>query len=187
VRESGVYAEPRGTKRALELVVMRSSEVIGVRHLLAGARAWIGAANESLVRISMDAYGGAPLVLGEVTSTDFLIHVPPRARARTHGADGIGRLAMGPETIALGDGDKTVVVLGNLRVRAQVVTIETTPQTGVVPVGALRWTAFVGVLYVGALALCAWFSPHAPPMLTRGAFQRAMDAMVTAHPIPGAE
>ena len=68
---------------------------------------------------------GAPMILGEVTTEGFLVHVPPSARARMHGADGLGRLVMGPETLALREGDKTVVVLGAVQIRARVVPVET--------------------------------------------------------------
>jgi hypothetical protein len=178
-RAGGAFAHARATKRALELVAVRGVEVVGVRHLLAGARAWIGTPSDAIAHISMDPFGGTPLVLGEATPTDFLIHVPPRARARTHGADGLGRLAMGPVTLSLREGDKTVVVLGAVRIRAQVVSIETLSRGGGVPATAIRWIAALGGLYLGVLALCAWLSPPSTPRLEHGSLQRAVDAVLS--------
>lgn len=176
--ESGVFPRVTTTKRALELVAVRGAEVIGVRHLLAGARAWIGTQTDALAPVPVDAFGGAPIAIGESTSDAFLVQVPPNARARFHGADGLGRLLVGPDRVQLGDGDKMVVVLGPVQVRAQVVSVETMSRSPKPSSGAFGWIALVGALYVAALAMCAWISPSAPSHLSRGV-QHAAESVKT--------
>lgn len=184
--DSGVFPRATATKRALELVAVRGAEVIGVRHLLAGTRAWIGTQNDAIAPVPVDAFGGAPVAIGEATSDAFFVQVPPKARARVHGADGLGRLLVGPERVELGEGDKVVVVLGPVQVRAQVVSVETMSRSSKPASGAFGWIAVVGALYVGALAMCAWISPSAPTHLTRGV-QHAAESLTTqlaSHRVP---
>ena len=83
-----------------------------------GGTAWVGNVAETMARVSMREFGGQPLIVGEVRSGTYAVHVPPRARARIHGADGIPRLVVGPHRVELLEGERAVVVLGAVQIRA---------------------------------------------------------------------
>lgn len=159
--------------KALELVALRGKDVIGVRHLLEGGQAWIGEVAEALVRVPMAGFGGRPLVVGEVNEGTFTLRVAPCARARLHGADGIARILAGPQTIELHEGERAVVVLGAVQIRAQIATIAGSSKPLGLPSGALGWVAFAGAAYIAVLALCAALAP-APP-------QKAVPGMQRVH------
>lgn len=114
--------KPSG-RLGLELVALRGKDVIGVRHLVNGA-AWVGMVTHSLARISTTDFGGLPLMVGQVQGAIFTVHVPPRARARVHGADGIPRLLVGPYRVELREGERAVLVLGPVQIRAQVMPFD---------------------------------------------------------------
>src|SRR5512132_228941 len=59
------------TKSALELVAMRGRDVIGVRHLLEGGRAFLGSGPEAIARMPTKDLGGGSVVVGEVTASEF--------------------------------------------------------------------------------------------------------------------
>jgi hypothetical protein len=163
-----------GARRALELVALRGRDVLGVRHVLEGGVAWIGNVANSVARIPMGDYGGQAMIVAEVVGKEFRLTVPPRARARMHESRGLGRLATGPQAIRLGDGDRAVIVLGNVQIRAQIVPVESFSRGINLPIGAAGWIAFVGAIYVAALAVCAVLSPparanNAPSSHDRGA------------------
>jgi hypothetical protein len=153
--------EPIPSKgRALELVAARGKEVIGVKHLLRGGRAWVGDAADALARVAMADFGGEPVAVGEVSGSRHLINVPPRARIRIDQPDNVTRIAIGPQRIALAEGERAVVVLGSVQIRAQVVAIETFARTVGVSSTATRWIVGVGAVYMAALALCAVLAPR---------------------------
>jgi hypothetical protein len=170
-------AEAQGEMlNALELVAVRGTDVIGVRHLLEGGQAWVGQSPESIARVSMGEWGGHATVLAECVGGRFVLHVPPRARARMHGSDGLGRLAIGPVDIEVEEGDRTVVVMGQVQIRARIVPVEmSAPLSSRVPGEAKRWIAVMGALYITALALCAMIAPSRPSMLDSG-LRRAVDS-----------
>jgi hypothetical protein len=157
---------------ALELVAMRGKDVLGVRHLVDGGTAWIGNVSESLARLSMREFGGQPIMIGEVRAGTYALHVPPRARARAHGWDGIPRLMIGPHRIELREGERAVLVLGAVQIRAQVVPFEVSTAGSRMPLRVAAWAAAIGLVYVGALALASALGPSTPPRLTTGAVQR---------------
>lgn len=159
---SGVVKKPRG-RLALELVAMRGKDVVGVRHLHEGGSAWVGHVNDTMVRLSMREFGGQPLVVGEARSGTYAVLVPPRARARVHGSDGIPRLLVGPQRVELQEGERTVVVLGPVQIRAQVVPFDApAPRFGTAAIAA-AWVAVLGVVYAAAMAVTTVLSHASPP------------------------
>ena len=166
-------------QKALELVAMRGKDVIGVRHLLDGAAAWVGHVSDALARVPMQEFGGQPFMAGEVRGGSFLLHIPPKARARLHGADGIARILVGPHQIRLQEGERAVVVLGQVQIRAQVTSVEAVSNGMGVTASAAGWIAFVGAVYIAALALCAALAPPAPPRLDQGAMKRIHQPFMT--------
>lgn len=164
-----------GAHKALELVALRGTEVLGVRHVLDGGSCWIGQAPESIARIPMLEYGGHPALVAEVKEGQFMLHVPPRARGRTHGRDGLGRLVMGPVSLEVEEGDRAVIVLGPVQIRARLVAIEVTGKERVrIPSETRRLLTVMGALYITALALCAAIAPARPERLPHGAIRRAI-------------
>jgi hypothetical protein len=162
---------PRG-QLALELVAMRGKDVVGVRHLHEGGSAWVGNAAETMARVPMRDFGGHPLVVGEVRSGTYAVEVPPRARARVHGTDGIPRLLVGPHRIELHEGERAVLVLGAVQIRAQVVPFEVPAPRFKVTAGAAAWVAVLGVVYAVAIALTTTLAQPPAQRLERGAMQR---------------
>lgn len=163
--------------RALEIVATRGRDVIGVRHLLDGGSCWVGPAQTSIVNIPMTDFGGAPAIVAEVVDGRCKLHVPPRARARTHGKDGLGRLLMGPVDVDIIEGERVVVVLGAVQIRARVINIEISGKPE--PYrrrDAAKWLLAVAALYFGVLALFAWVAPEKPRHLENGGLQRAVAA-----------
>ncbi|MDI1429750.1 hypothetical protein [Polyangium sorediatum] len=164
-----------GAHKALELVALRGTEVLGVRHVLDGGVCWIGQAPESIARIPMTEYGGHPVVVAEVKEGQFVLHVPPHARGRTHGKDGLGRLVTGPVSFEVDEGDRAVIVLGPVQIRARLVAIEASGKERVrIPNETRRLLTVMGALYVTALALCAAIAPARPERLANGAVRRAI-------------
>lgn len=164
-----------GAHKALELVALRGTEVLGVRHVLEGGSCWIGQAPESIARIPMSEYGGPSVVVAEVKEGQFMLHVPSRARGRTHGKDGLGRLVVGPVSLEVEEGDRAVIVLGAVQIRARLVAIEATGKERVrIPSETRRLLTVMGALYVTALALCAAIAPARPELLSHGAVRRAI-------------
>jgi hypothetical protein len=159
------------TRQALELIAVRGRDVIGVRHLLEGGTAWVGNVSDALARIQMKELGGQPLLIGEVTSGEHTVYVPPHVRARMHKRGDLPRLLCGPQRIALCEGERAVLVLGSIQIRAQVVRVAHSP-TRAALAGAAGWIAFAAASYLTALGLCAALAP--PPSLTleHGALQR---------------
>src|SRR4029077_12446174 len=135
------------------LVAVRGKDVVGVRHLQEGGSAWVGNVADPLARIPLRDFGGLPLVVGEVRSGTYVVHVPPRARARVHRADGVPRLLVGPMRVELFDGERAVVVLGAVQIRAQVVPFEVPEPRFKLTAGAAAWIALLGVVYAAAIAL----------------------------------
>ena len=165
---AGKYIE---TRQALELVAVRGRDVLGVRHLLEGGTAWVGDVTDALARIQLEEFGGRPLLVGEVLSGEHTLYVPPRARARTHKRGDLPRLLAGPHRIALCEGERAVLVLGSVQIRAQIVRVAASP-TRAALAGAAGWVALAAAAYVLALGICAALAP--PPSLTldRGVLQR---------------
>lgn len=174
-RVSSDKALRRDSVRALEIVATRGHDVIGVRHLLEGGECWVGSAQSSIANLPMREYGGRPVIVGRVTDGQCNVHVPPFARARTHGSDGLGRLLMGPVDVPLSDGDRAVIVLGSVQIRARIIRIE---QAGKVETyrrrDALRWLLVASALYFAVFGLCALVVPQKPQPLEPGALQRAV-------------
>lgn len=168
---SGVAKRPRG-RLALELVAMRGKDVVGVRHLHDGGTAWVGNAAETMARISMRDFGGQPIIVGAVQSGTYAVQVPPRARARIHGADGIPRLVVGPHRIELLEGERAVVVLGAVQIRAQVVPFDLPAPRFKVTASAAVWVAVLGAVYAAAIALNTALAQPAPQRLVPGAMHR---------------
>jgi hypothetical protein len=155
-------------------VALRGKDVVGVRHLHEGGTAWIGDGPESIARVSLGEHGGHPLIVGDVRAGTFAVHVPPRARARFHGRDGIPRLLVGPQRIVLDHGERAVLVMGGVQIRAQVVPFELPASRFRVTSGAAVWMAALGVLYAVAVMITATLSrPSATPAQSGG--------MVRAH------
>jgi len=171
---TGSGHRPRG-RLALELVAMRGKDVIGVRHLRLGATAWVGNVADAIARVPARDLGGHPLIIGEARAGVFALHVPPRARARLHGADGIPRLMVGPHRIELHEGERAVLVLGSVQIRAQVVPFEAAP--GGFKVGATVgvWALAIGLVCVAVLSLAATLSQARPARLEPGAMHRIHD------------
>jgi hypothetical protein len=168
---SGVCRRPRG-RLALELVSMRGKDVLGVRHVQEGGTAWVGNVADTMARVSMREYGGQPLIIGEARAGTYAVQVPPRARARVHGADGVPRLVVGPHRIELREGERAVVVLGALQIRAQVVPFEVPAPRLKVTAGAAAWLAVLGAVYAAAIALTAVMAQPPPTHLDRGRMLR---------------
>jgi len=160
------------TRKALELVAMRGRDVIAVRHLLEGGTAWVGNVTDAIARISMNEFGGHPVVIGEVTPKAFALNVPPGARCRVHRTRDLPRLFAGPQKLTLRSGDRAVIVLGPVQIRAQVVDVETFASGMPMTAGAIGWVAFVGAIYIAALGICAALAPSPTPKLGEGAMQR---------------
>jgi len=159
---------------ALEIVAVSGAEVLGVRHVLDGGVCWVGQHPESVARIPMGDYGGRPALLAEVEDGRFYLHVPPNARGRMHGADGIGRLSMGPTSLEIGEGDRAVLLMGPVQIRARLVVVTASGGPEVrIPSEARRWLAVMAALYVMALALCAIVSPTRILRLREGGIRRA--------------
>lgn len=166
----GAGKRARG-RRALELVATRGKDVVGVRHVLDGGRAWVGNVADAIARVSSRDVGGHPHIVGEVRDGTFAVCVPPRARARLHGTDGVPRLLTGPHRIELNEGDRAVVVLGGVQIRAQVVPFETPPATS--RVGAWgAWVALVALVYAGALVVSSALTHTSPERAEPGTMQR---------------
>lgn len=159
------------TRLALELVALRGKDVIGVRQLLAEGRAHIGDAPGSIARVSAGDLDRAAPVIAEVTGARYVLHVPRRARARVHRADGLARLLTGPTDVELRAGDRAVLVLGPVQIRAQIVPIEIVSRLGT---SGLRWIGLVGALYLAALAVCAALAPRDRARLDEGSIRRAI-------------
>ena len=159
------------TRQALELVAVRGRDVLGVRHLLEGGTAWVGDVTDALARIQLEEFGGRPLLVGEVLSGEHTLYVPPHARARTHKRGDLPRLLAGPHRIALCEGERAVLVLGPVQIRAQIVRVAASPTRAALR-GAAGWVALAAAAYVLALGICAALAP--PPSLTldRGVLQR---------------
>jgi len=141
----------------LELVVMRGRDVIGVRHLLDGHACWIGPAQSSILNVPMTRFGGHPQVIAEVAEARCKVYVPPNARARMHGKDGLGRLLVGPAEVEITEGERAVVVLGMEQIRTRVIHVERVGNVKPSVRGeAIRWlmlaAAFCLVVF-GAFAL----------------------------------
>jgi hypothetical protein len=168
---------PRG-RLALELVALRGKDVIGVRHLVDGGSAWVGDAAHALARVPARELGGPSLLVGEVRAGTYAVEVPPRARARMHGSDGIPRILVGPRRLELREGERAVVVLGAVQIRAQVVPFEAAPGTFKLPTGLAAWLALAALLYAGALAFATAMAPPTPPRLERGALRRIHGALL---------
>lgn len=164
-----------GTVRALELVVTRGRDVIGVRQLLEGRACWIGPAQSSILPVPMTQFGGRPLVIAEVVETRCKVYVPPNARARLHGKDGLGRLLVGPAELEITEGERAVVVLGAEQIRTRVIHIESVrkvkPSTAREVVRWLMLGAAFCVVVFGAFALRGTAKTK---RLDNGAVQRAV-------------
>lgn len=169
-------APPSGRTRAekaLELVAMRGRDVIGVRHILLGGTAWVGDVRAALARIPMREFGGQPLIIGAVTQDEYALYVPPRARARMHGAGGVPRLLMGPYKVTLTPGERAVLVLGPIQIRAQIVSVDSFAGRGGLSSGGMAgWIACATAIYVTSLTVCAALAPPIPQHLDPGAMQR---------------
>jgi len=159
------------TRPALELVATRGRDVLGVRHLVEGGTAWVGNVTDALARITLDEFGGQPLLVGEVLSGEHMLYIPARARARTHKRGDLPRLLAGPHRIALSEGERAVLVLGAVQIRARIVQVALSP-TRAALTGAAGWIALAAASYVMALGICAALA--SPPSLTldRGILQR---------------
>jgi hypothetical protein len=173
-------AKRPGGRLALELVAMRGKDVVGVRHLDEGGTAWIGNNAETLARVSVRDYGGQPFIVGYVRSGIYAVHVPPRARARVHGADGIPRLLVGPHRVELRDGERAVLVLGGVQIRAQVVPFEVPSSR--FKAGAALWMVVLGVLYAAAVAVTATLTQPAASPAHSGGMLRAHERFLTHGP-----
>ncbi|WP_437677718.1 hypothetical protein [Sorangium sp. So ce131] len=183
-RRSWPPAATASTRRALELVAVRGKDVIGVRHMLADGRTHIGDAPASIARVPWGDLDRSAPMIAEVSGGRHVLHVPRRARARVHGADGLGRLLTGPAEIVLNEGDRAVLVMGPVHVRAQIVPIEVVSRLST---SSLRWIGLIGALYLVALAVCAAIAPRDTGGLEE-AIPRALDAAaadIRAQQAPG--
>ncbi len=180
VRQSKVSCEKPArvaSTRALEIVATRGRDVIGVRHLLDGGSCWVGPAQTSIVNIPMTEFGGAASIVAEVVDGRCKLHVPPRARARTHGNDGIGRLLVGPVDLDITEGERVVVVLGAVQIRARVINIEIAGKVEPYrPRDAAIWLLAVATIYFLVLGVFALVAPEKPRRLESGGLQRAVAA-----------
>jgi len=179
-------ASPDGrtrTQKALELVATRGREVVGVRKLVQGGKAWVGDLYEALARPPMRAFGGQPLIIGAVTRDEYALYIPPGGRARMHGNDGVPRLITGPYKLALAPGERAVLVLGPIQIRAQVIDVEVAAPllspaiagSGTrSPVRLVGWAALTAAAYATAMAVCSAFSPAPAKALEHGAMHRVL-------------
>ena len=158
------------TRQALELVAVRGRDVLGVRHLVEGGTAWIGNVSDALVRLQLDDFGGQPLLVGEVLSGEHMLYVPPRARARMHKRGDLPRLLAGPHRIALCEGERAVIVLGSVQIRAQIIRVAASPMRAALA-GAAGWIVLAAASYVMALGICAALAPPMSLTLDRGVLQ----------------
>ncbi|MFT3768521.1 MAG: hypothetical protein QM820_24000 [Minicystis sp.] len=168
---SGSGRRPRG-RLALELVAMRGKDVIGVRHLRDGGTAWVGSVSDAIARVPSRDLGGHPFLVGEVRSGTYVLHLPARARARMHGLDGIPRLMVGPHRMELREGERAVLVLGPVQIRAQLVPFDTAPSGFKVSATIGVWVAAIGLVYAAALAISAALAQPSPPRVEPGAMHR---------------
>ena len=159
---------------------MRGRDVIGVRHLLDGARATVGRGPDAFARISIgDA--GQDVTIAEVDRGEFSLLVPPRARVRSHLASGLGQLGIGPQRLVLAEGDRSVLVFpGGIHVRAQIVPIETFSRSLGATRHPARWLAVAASLYVAALIVCATLAPSKVSVATASLQRAALDAQAAA-------
>ncbi len=171
--------DKRGAKRerarlALELVALRGKDVVGVRHLLEGGKAWVGDTSEALVRlpsaraltrqIGLDdppdsAPPSAPMLVGESKEGQHALHVPPRARARVQRVDGLWRLLVGPCLVPLGEGEKAVLVLGPIQIRARLVNVPISARSFRKVAAVIGWLAFLAAVYAAVVSACAALTP----------------------------
>ncbi|WP_437864674.1 hypothetical protein [Sorangium sp. So ce363] len=170
-RRSRPPAASSSARRALELVAVRGKDVLGVRHVLAEGRAHIGDTPASIVRVPSGELDRAAPVIAEVIGARYVLHVPRRTRARLHGADGLARLLTGPADIELQEGDRAVLVIGAVQIRAQIVPIEIISRLGA---SGLRWIGLIGALYLVALGICAALAPRDRARLDEGSIRRAV-------------
>lgn len=182
--EVGKKDKEAPTRPALELVAVRGRDVLGVRHLLEGGTAWVGNVTDTLARIQLKEFGGQPLLIGEVTSGEHSVYVPPRARARMHKRGDLPRLLAGPDRISLHEGERAVVVLGPIQIRAQIVRVALSPTRAAFS-GAAGWIALAAGGYLIALGIFAAMAPPPPPTLEHGVLQRLNAQIIHAlHAIP---
>ncbi|AKT37703.1 uncharacterized protein CMC5_018450 [Chondromyces crocatus] len=171
-------------QRALELVALRGRDVVGVRHILDG-RAHVGADPAAV------AHAVRGDLIAEVVGDRFTIFVPAGTRARLHQADGLARLLTGPVEVSLLEGDRAVLVLGEIQIRAQIVPVEvvsrdTTTSSrwgrskGAGPTGVARWVGLVGAIYAVALTVCALFATPERVLLQQGVVGRAVSTAAAA-------
>ncbi len=175
---SGPARRPHG-RLALELVAMRGKDVVGVRHLQEGGTAWVGNVAEPLARVPLRELGGQSLVVGEVRSGTYAVQVPPRARARVHGRDGIPRLLVGPHRVELREGERAVLVLGAVQIRAAVVPFEVPAARFKIGVGVAAWVAVLAAVYVAAVAISAALVQPAPMRADPDAMERVHKPYLT--------
>jgi hypothetical protein len=170
---SGAGKRPHG-RLALELVAVRGKDVVGARHVLEGSNAWVGNVADAIARVPMAAFGGQPIMVAEVSAGVHVMHVPPRARARIHGSDGIPRLVMGPYRIELLEGERAVLVLGAVQIRSRVVPYEVSEPRYRRAAQVATWIAVIAGVYAVALALSAALGrpPAAPPRVEPGTMHR---------------
>ncbi|APR80968.1 Hypothetical protein A7982_06315 [Minicystis rosea] len=141
---------------------MRGKDVVGVRHLRDGGTAWVGSVGDAIARIPSRELGGHPFLVGEVRSGTYVLHLPNRARARLHGSDGIPRLMIGPHRMELREGERAVLVLGPVQIRAQLVPFDTAPSALKTSTRIGMWVAAIGLIYAASLAVSAAFSQPPP-------------------------
>ncbi len=171
--EAGGGSAKRARGRlALELVAMRGKDVVGVRHVQEGGTAWVGNVTDTIARVPMREFGGHPFMVGDVRAGTYTIQVPPRARARVHGSDGIPRLVVGPHRVDLREGERAVVVLGGVQIRAQVVPFEVPAPRFKLTAGVAAWVAVLGAVYLAAMALTASAVQQTPAKAEPGAIQK---------------
>lgn len=159
------------TRQALELVAVRGRDVLGVRRLLEGGTAWVGNVSDALAHIQLKEFGGQPLLVGEVASGEYTLYIPPRARARMHKRGDLPRLLAGPCRISLVEGERAVLVLGPVQIRAQVVRVAHSP-TRAALAGVAGWIGLAVASYLIALGICAALAPPPRLALEHGALHR---------------
>jgi hypothetical protein len=161
-----------GGPLALELVAVRGKDVVGVRHLVDGGRAWVGPVADALARVPARDLGGHPYLVGEVRGGTYALSIPPRARARLHGADGIPRLMIGPHRIDLRRGERAVLVLGAVQIRAQLVPYAGVGNPALRLAGAVvAWVGVIGLVYAAGMALATLLADRPSPV-EPGALER---------------
>jgi hypothetical protein len=178
-KRAGVESAESGPL-ALELVAMRGKDVVGVRHLVDGGRAWVGPVADALARVPARDLGGHPYLVGEVRGGAFALSIPPRARARLHGADGIPRLMIGPHRIDLRRGDRAVLVLGGVQIRAQLVPYAAAGSPALKLAGTVvAWLGVIGLVYAAGMALAALLADRPSPV-EPGALERVGTPLLPA-------